>query len=275
MLLRRPLVCAALLLPLLSCGSAPRQDGFVLIHEDQDTSAVSVELGGWRGTPVLPLALGAATQLTLHGPNGSLPLQAIPGTLTMIDAATGRAERLVVGLDIAPDRLLVKGSEKAVRELAESVDAQATRRPDGSWQVDGPELFERGSFLKVPPGIKEVAPEFLLPVTAAAPPATQVVSSVHLQGSGVPQTASLPRSDSAELASLVGLYRLDDEQLLLDAGGHFTLTRNCNSIATGAFRRSGNSVVLAGEAAQLTLRLAGEALVQTDSRVFTPLEGTP
>jgi hypothetical protein len=272
---RNTLSIVALVLPAVACGGASSQDGFVLLHEDTQTNAVSVELAGWRGAPLLPLALGEATELTVHGPHGSHPLRTVPGTLTWVDAASGRAERLVVGIDIAPDRLLVKGADKAVHDLAESVDAQVIRRADGTWQVDGPDLFERGSFLKVPAGITEVAPEFLLPAAPAGPaPVETPVARVRLQGSGVPQTAPSPRSEGAALVRFVGLYDADGDRLLLDAGGHYTLTGGCDSLSSGSWHLHGTSIVLQGTDGEMTMRLAGETLVQSASHVFTPIDST-
>ncbi len=258
-----------------SCGGAETQHtGYVLLEKEPGTNQATVQVGQWRGSPAMPLALDPTEHITVRGPGGPTSVQLLPGVLLRL-RASGATERLRIGVDVAPDRLIVKGTAEAVRELATSVDARATQREDGAWVVEGPDLYERGSFMAVPRGIDSVAPAFIGVTSRTVVQDVPAQTSISLSATGIPLAPVGARTPGQRMAMLVGLYQDGGRWLLLDAGGHYSWRTGCGIEQTGTFRLDGESVSLTptdGPESRFRLR-ADETLVDESGTTLTPFDG--
>src|SRR5215831_13372806 len=98
----------------LGCGGAAHEEtGFVLLDHEARAAGVQVEASGWRGAPVLPIALDAGEPIPLRGPRGASVLELRPGFLAWVRGPEAAVDWLRLGADIRDDVLQLDGTDEA------------------------------------------------------------------------------------------------------------------------------------------------------------------
>jgi len=245
-----------------SVGGA--QPSYLLVDAEARAAGWQLELAdGWVGAPTLPIELHAGERVTLRGLGARVPVDAEAGALGWLRGATARLEWLEAG---AGDRLIVDGSDDAVRALAAQVDGRATPRDDGRWTLEAPELFVRGSFLEAA-GIRDAQPPSGL---AVARPARALVGGGAIAGPILVDPYPAAAADPA--LALVGVYHGDAGLLILDGAGGYRWTRCGGEVLAGTWRADGGYLHLDGAGGALpTLTVRGESLIADAGLHFAPL----
>lgn len=229
-------VIAALGLGAAGCTAATeaREDvGFVLLDREAQ-AAGSLSHGDWEGRPMLPVALEVSEKVTFTSSAGASSFSLRPGTLAWVHGPGGAIEWMRVGEDVSEDRLRVYASRDAADELAQRLAGEVKGGGDGLWTVSAPDVFERGSFLAVPAGVQEIAPDPRIDVKGAG--------KFGLDQLALP--SDLP--EAARQLTLVGLYTAEGQTLFLDSAGGFSLEDGCSGepSSTGRWRADGQRVIL-------------------------------
>ncbi|WP_437335349.1 hypothetical protein [Sorangium sp. So ce394] len=256
---------------------APDGTAYVLL-DPAARARWTVESDGWRGAPVLPVALDAAEPALLRGPGGAEVLELRGGMLAHVRGGGGEVRWLAVGDEARDDRLTVRASEAAAAALAALVDGEITARRDGLWTLAAPDLLERGSFLEPPAGVIEALPDTPRDRASFTPSASQdALDALAAPAAAAGSAAGAQEPGSAE-AELVGLYAAGLRTLLLDASGGFTIEDGCTGavIATGEYSAAGDRVTLRSRgAAPIVLGRDRERLLHPDWAEFAPLAPEP
>ncbi|WP_437609832.1 hypothetical protein WMF20_00890 [Sorangium sp. So ce834] len=257
---------------------APDGTAYVLL-DPAARARWTVESDGWRGAPVLPVALDAAEPALLRGPGGAEVLELRGGMLAHVRGGGGEVRWLAVGEEARDDRLTVRASEAAAAALAALVDGEITARRDGLWTLAAPDLLERGSFLEPPAGVIEALPDTPRDRAAFTPSASQdALDALAAPAAAAAGSAAGTQEPGSAEAELVGLYAAGLRTLLLDASGGFTIEDRCTGavIATGAYSAAGDRVMLRSPgAAPIVLGRDRERLLHPDLAEFAPLAPEP
>jgi hypothetical protein len=178
--------------------------------------------------------------------------------------ATARLEWLDVG---AADRLVVDGSDSAVRALATSVDGRATPRDDGRWALEAVDLFGRVSFLDPPEGLRDAQPTSGL---AATHPPRSLVGGAAIAAPIF--VAPTPASGGDGTLALVGAYHGNGGLLVLDGAGGFRWSTCGADTIAGTWRPVDGYVQLeSGGLGLPPLAIRGETLASNDGTLLSPL----
>ncbi|KYF97255.1 hypothetical protein BE20_39300 [Sorangium cellulosum] len=256
---------------------APDGTAYVLL-DPAARARWTVESDGWRGAPVLPVALDAAEPALLRGPGGAEALELRGGMLAHVRGGGGEVRWLAVGDEARDDRLTVRASEAAATALAALVDGEITRR-DGLWTLAAPDLLERGSFLEPPAGVIEALPDTPRDRASFTPSASQeALDALAAPAAAAAGSAAGAQEPGSAEAELVGLYAAGLRTLLLDASGGFTIEDRCTGavIAAGEYAAAGDRVTLRSRgAAPIVLGRDRERLLHPDWAEFAPLAPEP
>ncbi|XXX77369.1 hypothetical protein WMF30_01165 [Sorangium sp. So ce134] len=272
---------------LLSAGcaqpiDAPGGTAYVLL-DPAARARWTVESDGWRGAPILPVALDAEEPALLRGAGRAERLELRGGMLAHVRGG-GEVRWLAVGEEARDDRLTLRASEAGAAALAALVDGEISARRDGLWTLAAPDLLERGSFLEAPQGVIEALPD--APRDPGDPAAfTPSASQEALDALAAPAAAPSAAAGAAGAlepgsaeAELVGLYAAELRTLLLDASGGFTIEDRCTGavLATGTYSAAGDRVMLRSPgAAPIVLGRDRERLLHPDWAELAPLAPEP
>lgn len=251
--MRWKLCCLAVLAS--ACGPPGDTEALVLLDADARAAGLTLSVGGWSGSPHMPISVREAEQVIVSGGFGTRALPARPGQLGLVVGSAGSVDWRKVGEELDPDALELIGDETAVSAVATTLGATMAREGTNLWKLRGSGVLERTAWMSVAGGIEQVR---AVPILAARP--LEVGGFSNLQR----PTAVVLVND---VVSWVGVYRSQNETLMLDASGGFTLHAGCDVFA-GTFRVEGGTVVLqTGPGAQRVLHVSQGSLVG-----FTPLE---
>lgn len=246
-----PLLLALFLSGCASLGPPDDEvpDGYVLLDRDA-RKTISLEVDGWEGAPILPVATPARSKFTLNVLGGrTIDLIAEPGVLAHVHA-DAVVELVELGSEIRSDRLLLHGSELAVRDVALLVGGSIAARGDGLWNLTTPDIFLKASHLEESDGLIEALPDTAIDtgdveIDAAGP--SSIIGLDPDAASDDPDSAAPGRRE----ALFVGVYTSAASTLLLDASGRYSLTDRC----TGKTAREGHYYVSGG---RVVLQSKGE-----------------
>jgi hypothetical protein len=271
-----PLPLPLTLVALAACHGGASVGGaaassYLLVDAEARQAGWQVELAdGWVGAPLLPIELRAGERVTLRGLGARVPVEAEAGALGWLRGATARLEWLDADGGAA-DRLIVDGTDDAVRALAAQVEGRATPRDDGRWTLEAPGLFGRTSFLDAP-GLRDAQPMSGL---AASHPARALVGGAVLDGTALagPLLVDPVAGGASDTAlGLVGAYQGAAGLLILDGAGGWRLARCGGEPLAGTWRADAGYVRLDGaDGALPTLAIRGETLVGGEGLLFAPL----
>lgn len=240
-----------------ACGPPGDSEALVLLDADARAAGLTLSVGGWSGSPRLPISIREAEQVVVSGGFGTRPLSARAGHLGLVVGSAGSVDWRKVGEELDPDALDLVGDEPAVSAVATTLGAAMTREGTNLWRLRGAGVLERSAWLTASGGVEQVR---AVPLFAAGP--LEVGGFSNLQR---PSSVLLMN----DVVSWVGVYRSDRETLVLDASGGFTLHAGCDLFA-GSYRVEGGAVVLqTGPGAQRVLHVSQGSLVG-----FAPLEVT-
>jgi hypothetical protein len=211
--------------------TAGGEQAWVMVEESAAVEGWRVHHADWLDAPALPTDVNPDSPVLLRSPRGEeTGLDLSPGYLARVRAG-GAVEVFELGVDAPNHRLIARGREAAVRELADVLDAEVTRL-DGIWVIEAEGLFELTSFLEVPEGIDEIGLD--LGLEAAAP---RTIAGYAMVG-----------SEGERAASLVGMYAARDGVVMLDAEGGFHWTIGCfGGERTGRVVIEDQRIVLVGD----------------------------
>jgi hypothetical protein len=253
---------------LFSCDAGPQDraaSAYLLVDREARGAGVELEGTGWRGAPALPVAVANDEAVFLSAALSRTRLEVRPGQLGWIRGGDGRVEWSRVGVDVRPDALALDGSDDAARAVADLVDGRLSALADG-FLLEGPDLWERGSFLPSP-GVVEARP---VPQHGG-----DVARIGAADGTVLVGTRSMSLSPTIEDAGLVGLYRQGEATLILDADGGYTRFSGCVTERRGRFTRHGTQVTLVGEDdSRAFLALDGEQIIDESGVRLAPIGGS-
>jgi hypothetical protein len=236
---------AVLVLALAAAGCAasaedPEAVGYVLLDHEAQTAGRLTQ-GKWEGAPVLPVGLDADEPVAYASSAGRTTFELKPGMLAWVRGPGGAIEWLSLREDVSDERLKVHGSREAAEDLAQRLAGKVEGGGDGLWTIQAPDVLARGSFMNVPAGVQEVAPE---PVVDVRPTASPFAQGARLRLS-LPEDAPM----GVRQAAVVGMYLAGTRALFLDASGGYTMEEACAGDATarGRWRLDGERVVLEGD----------------------------
>jgi hypothetical protein len=245
----------------------PGAVGYVMLDQEA-RAAGALSQDTWAGSPLLPVGLDATEQVTFASPAGRTVFEPRPDALAYVHGRGGSIEWLRLGADVGEDRLRVYGTKEAAAQLAQRLVGRVEGGGDGLWTIVAPDILARGSFLRVPDGITEVAPE-------------RTLSARSLELSGMEKmavlgpAAPLPEGEpeAVRQAAVVGVYASGQSALVLDADGGFSLEDACSGdvVGRGRFRTEGDRIVLSGEAMTTVYTWEGGALRDAGGARFAPL----
>ncbi|MFT3772333.1 MAG: hypothetical protein QM820_43615 [Minicystis sp.] len=263
---------ALFLLALGAAGCAagteePGAVGYVLL-DPEARAAGQLSHDNWAGAPMLPVALDVTEPVAFASPVGRTVFDLRPGALAYVHGRGGSIEWLRVGEDVGEDRLRVYGTKEAAEQLAQRLAGRVEGGGDGRWTITAPEVFERASFLKVPEGIKEIAPEPMLGARALGTTGVEKLSVLA-------PSAPLPdgESEGVRQAMVVGVYQTGLTMMVLDAEGGYALMDACSGDVSGhgRYRTDGDRVVLDGESGAEVFAWEGGSLRHENGVRYTPL----
>lgn len=134
------------MLALLASGcmdtAADASAGYLVIEADARKAGARLRVDGREITDVLPerIALGAEVTVEMEG-LGEVPVEVGPGEIVVLRGHDARAEPFTIGPEASEDRLWIRGSDTAVRALAERVSAEVSARGDGAFELYAPALL--------------------------------------------------------------------------------------------------------------------------------------
>ena len=235
--------------------TATGEQAWVMVEESAAVAGWRVHHADWLDAPALPTEVNPDSPVLLRSPRGEeTGLDLSPGYLARVRAG-GAVEVFELGVDAPKDRLIARGREAAVRELADVLDAEVASL-DGIWVIEAEGLFELTSFLEVPEGIDEVGLDLGREAGGGAP---RAVAGFAMVG-----------SEGERAAALVGMYVANDGLVVLDAEGGFRWTIGCwGGERTGRVVFEDQRIVLVGDdgvATALAVQdgtLAGEGVTLT------------
>ncbi|APR75373.1 Hypothetical protein A7982_00719 [Minicystis rosea] len=216
---------------------------------------------------MLPVALEVTEPVAFSSPAGRTVFDLRAGSLAYVHGAGGSIEWLRVGDDIGDDKLRVYGTKAAAEQLAQRLAGRVEGGGDGRFTIVATDVFERASFMKVPEGIKEIAPERALGVHAIDTSAVEKLS--------VLTTTSFADlgTEGMRQAVLVGVYRAGPSAIVLDAEGGYTMEDACSGNVTlrGRYRTEGERVMLESDSLSLPFTWEGGSLLDAGGMRYAPL----
>jgi hypothetical protein len=144
---------------LVGCQAAPEEHvGYVLLDREAREAGFVVDGLEADRSPVLPIEVDPSDDLSLLGPRGRIALEPEADKLLVVHGATGEVEVRAMGRDVDLDRLVVRGSDSAARELAQVLAGEVAQRDDGSWEIHAFNAFGESSRVRAPADLLEVLP---------------------------------------------------------------------------------------------------------------------
>ena len=139
-------------------GPQEEHGGFVLL--DQQAREAGFALSGvtMDTARVMPVEVEAPAALTLvaHGKQVEVATEA--DQLVVVHGAAATVEHRALGVEIDRDRLQLRGSEAAARELAAVLAGTVERRDDGTWDLRATNALAEASRVRAPAGLLEILP---------------------------------------------------------------------------------------------------------------------
>jgi hypothetical protein len=175
----------------MGCGAGDPQAGrYVLLDPQARAAGVTLQLGDEAVTIALPVEVPPQAEVRLLGPSRDESLPVAPGELVYVAGDAAAVRHLVIGKDVAIDRVRVIGDEQAARELASQLGGSAAP-DDAGWRVEAPAVFAAAAAARVPAHLEGLAPVML----AATSPPTAAPPSLHVVATGAaPSQGVGPRS---------------------------------------------------------------------------------
>jgi hypothetical protein len=240
--------CATLVLvlsavPLAGCAANTGGSdavGYVLLDREAQVAG-NLSYQDWERAPILPVALELDEPTFFVSSAGKVKIDLRPGMVAWVHGAGGAVEWRALRDEVRDDRLRVHATREAADALAQRLAGQVVGPAEaGVWIVSAPDIFDRGSFLAVPEGVREAVPVPMLDLGSGEPTSRR---AAVLSDS----TAALPGPQ--QMARLVGVYNLGERALFLDAEGGFSLGEGCflTPVDSGRWHTEGDQVVLEGE----------------------------
>lgn len=249
-------------------GDAP----MVLLDADALDAGWAVEVDGRVVSTALPVPLWYEGGATLIAPDGASEEEEVfGGELLLVEGADGELDWLAIGTDVAPDVVLVEGTEDAAFELADQAGAEVLEL-DGAWQLSGRELLEELCYAKEPDGLVGVRPSWdvvevldetedesfsrrmadledavgMLKTRSYRNKLDVLDLDAQARSDALFFVESRPELDRGELdpASLVGVWHSGARCLVLDASGGF---HSCDGAVEGPWEVN-RGLLLVGEA---------------------------
>lgn len=208
--------CALALTTLACGGSELDRSSFALIDQEARAAGYTVLAGGQVADGVVPVAFDGAEGATLvHGAT-DLPLQAEPGELVYVHGPEGNVDRLYIGRDIEPDRVLVEGPRAVADELAAHLGGDVAAEGP-RWRVTATDALALSSEAPAPAELVALAP------------VTMSLEGLNPWGEVAPAPDEEPEAAAPEAA--LGEFELDApaRELTLHAG-NFPAVRGCQGV---------------------------------------------
>ncbi len=253
----------ALVFVLVAAGCAEDQvgdvEGYVLLDREARAAGAQLVVDGVAVADLLPERIEPGMSAVVETSLGALPVEVGSGELVVLRGSDAHAEPYILGSEASPDRLVVDAPESAITVLADRLGAEVIDRADGRYELFSPGLLGDAGRADANLRLYDVAPVLMNEALADAvglPAATLRADDVatldtgdasrdamrlaiaFLNGAGLTgareETSASARAvdraapvaerlASPTLPLLVGVYRLGERTLLIDAAGGFEM----------------------------------------------------